>query len=168
MLVTVVLGLTGCSDSGGGTGVATAGGAGSGRATSSPQPQASKDPKDALVDFARCMREQGIEMPDHGDEGVARIDPGDAGAEKVRAAQEKCKHLQPGLEPDGQPDPAMQDRMLKFARCMREHGVAMPDPGAGGQITVPGGPGGPDAKFKAAEEKCRQFFGEPTSTGAPS
>ena len=47
-------------------------------------------------------------------------------------------------------DPEMQDKMLEFAKCMRDNGVDFPDPdfsGGGGRIQI-GGPGGIDPSSK--------------------
>jgi hypothetical protein len=69
---------------------------------------------------------------------------------------------------------------LKFAKCMREHGVDMPDPqrSGGGAIRI-GGPGnhksgpgekgkrleGPDPKAKAANDACAKYL---EAGGGPS
>jgi hypothetical protein len=53
---------------------------------------------------------------------------------------------------------------LKYARCMREHGVDQPDPTreSGGGITqkspVIGPNGVPEAKFREAEQACRKYL----------
>jgi hypothetical protein len=56
------------------------------------------------------------------------------------------------------------DGALKFARCMRDHGIAMPDPtrSGGGIVQKIGGPGrkdgGPDSpKMKAADTACAKY-----------
>ena len=49
---------------------------------------------------------------------------------------------------------------LEFARCMRQHGIDMPDPGSNGGIVVKDGPNTvkpDDPKFKAAEQACRKY-----------
>jgi hypothetical protein len=49
---------------------------------------------------------------------------------------------------------------LAYARCMRQHGIDMPDPRAGGQRTVwelPPGISRDDPKFQAARQACRQY-----------
>jgi hypothetical protein len=61
---------------------------------------------------------------------------------------------------------APQDKALKYAQCMREHGVPMEDPkveGGGVQLTVPSGSALDPAKQKTAEEACKQYapFGQP-------
>ncbi|KRC63800.1 hypothetical protein ASE12_02870 [Aeromicrobium sp. Root236] len=45
---------------------------------------------------------------------------------------------------------------LKFAKCMREHGVKMEDP-KGGRITIKGGPG-QESTMKKAQEACQKFL----------
>lgn len=61
-----------------------------------------------------------------------------------------------------------QDQLLKFAQCMRQHGVDIPDPVNGRiQITVTPAPGaspgaGPqtadDSQFQAAQNACKQYL----------
>ena len=52
--------------------------------------------------------------------------------------------------------------MLDFARCMREHGIDMPDPGEGGMIFNVGGPGEDGSfdkdTFEAAQEACQDLL----------
>jgi hypothetical protein len=51
---------------------------------------------------------------------------------------------------------------LAFARCMRQHGIDMPDPKPDGRVDAPGiDPD--DPKFKAAEQACQQY--EPKGGG---
>ena len=78
-----------------------------------------------------------------------------------------------GDKPSASPEPAdLEAQGRKFAACMRENGVDMPDPvseGDGGGFNVRIGPGEggeplDKAKVDAAMEKCRQFApngGEP-------
>jgi hypothetical protein len=58
------------------------------------------------------------------------------------------------------PSVRAEQQMVAFARCMRQHGINVPDPGASGGIEVKGGPGtvNPDSsQFKAAERACQQY-----------
>src|SRR5262245_8059877 len=64
--------------------------------------------------------------------------------------------------PDGLSD---EEHILKFAQCMREHGIDMPDPapGQGAGIRLP--QGADPKKVQEAQEKCKQYLpngGEPT------
>jgi hypothetical protein len=58
--------------------------------------------------------------------------------------------------------PEQQDAMLAFAKCMRDHGVDMPDPEfgtSGGPAIQIGGDGiaFDSPTFKAADEACRSI-----------
>ena len=68
------------------------------------------------------------------------------------------------FEPPSEEEQArMREQALEFSKCMREHGVDMPDPqfGENGEVTVsvgseaaPGGPAPDDDEFQAAAEEC--------------
>jgi hypothetical protein len=112
--------------------------------TGSAAPTATTEPVDqeeALLEFAACMRENGVDMPDPqlDDDGGVRIqiggsepEPGQGQPADVDAAMEECRDLMPRgpVERNGEEfDPTeMQDELLAFAQCMRDHGVDMPDP----------------------------------------
>jgi hypothetical protein len=122
--------------------------------TGSAAPTATTEPVDqeeALLEFAACMRENGVDMPDPqlDDDGGVRIqiggaepEPGQGQPADVDAAMEECRDLMPRgpVERNGEQfDPTeMQDELLAFAQCMRDHGVDMPDPefGEDGRIEV--------------------------------
>ena len=123
--------------------------------------------EEALLAFARCMREQGIDMPDPepGGRGGGMVligpgSPADGADGDFAAAEKECGHLMEGLEPDLSPGERdrMQDEMLAFARCMRERGIDVPDPEPGGGMRMAIGEGGVDPRdpeFQAAEKACR-------------
>jgi hypothetical protein len=50
-----------------------------------------------------------------------------------------------------------QDAQLKFAQCMRENGVNVPDPVAGQPARIPN-TGGDTAKLEAATKKCQPIL----------
>ena len=125
-----------------------------------------KDPQQRAIDFARCMREHGVDMPDPevDDQGrvEVRIGPGGDGRrpdpKKLEKAQKACGGLiggGGGLRPI---DPRPRDAIVSFARCMREHGVDMPDPTGDGLLMRRGeGGSGPDPEseeFQQAEKAC--------------
>lgn len=63
--------------------------------------------------------------------------------------------------PSGSAEPVSDDeRRLKFAECMRENGVDMPDPepGGGGGVRIALGDGVDPQKAQAAMEKCRSYL----------
>jgi len=165
--------LAACS-SGGATpsGVATLDDPGASEApAASGSPASSVAPADAMLAFAKCMREHGVDMPDpvvNADGGMT-VSIGAEGGKPIdtktmQAADEACKQLMPA-RPDGGPTQMtaeQQDAMLAFAKCMREHGVNMPDPefGNGGTKVTIGGEGiaFDSPTFKAADEACRSIM----------
>lgn len=167
------------------TDVASAGG-GKGASTNEKE---KADPQQAGLDFARCMREHGVDVPDPkaSDGGFVVVGPG-PGSEAVdlgdeppagfEEANEACRHFLEDLIQDGGGpiDPKEQDRALKFAQCMREHGVDMPDPDfskGGAQIKIGGEGFDPTSEpFKSAQKACGSLFGPgegvaPLPAGAP-
>jgi len=136
----------------------------------------SVDPADAMLAYARCMREHGVDMPDPKVDSNGGVFMGIEGGEgngpdqdTLIAAQKACESLMPKMgegNPTATMDPEVQDKMLAFAKCMREHGVPMSDPvfsGGGATIQIGGdkGEGGaaPPSRevMKAAEEACRSL-----------
>jgi hypothetical protein len=141
-------------------------------------------PQDAALAYARCMRENGVDMPDPqvttGSGGEVKIDQ-QGGApvskEKMNAADAACRHFMAAAGPNGQ-GPAMsaedQDKVLAFAKCMREHGVDMADPdfsGGGFAIRAGGstqsGGAGPkdDPAFETAQAACSSLLPGKIGTG---
>ncbi|WP_051467255.1 hypothetical protein [Actinomadura oligospora] len=122
-----------------------------------------------MRNFAKCMREHGVDMKDP--DGSGRITvmqtakPGANDEQAMQAAQKACQSLMPNGGKPRQASPQDQDKMRKFAKCMREHGIDMQDPGADGGMkikrTAP--PGGAkqdiadDPKLKAAQDACKQL-----------
>ncbi|MBG0830333.1 hypothetical protein HS041_21440 [Planomonospora sp. ID67723] len=125
-------------------------------ASSPASSSAPSDPQEAQLKFAQCMREHGVDMDDPDGSGRISIKsrPGDQA--KTEKAMKECQPLMESVIKDrGPQSPQDRDRMLKFAQCMREHGVDMPDPGPDGrvQLRMQGG----EQKFKEAEEACKEF-----------
>ena len=174
LLMTV---LAACSGGPAPTGVATLQSPGAGETVPSASPSASLDPETARLEFARCMRENGVDLPDPGSGGGGPVAIGGDGIdmEAMQAAMEACGSLLgDSFGTRAEIDPEMQDTMLEFAQCMRDNGVDFPDPdvsGGGGRIQI-GGPGGIDPssdEFQAASEACQEILGDlgPRSQGGP-
>jgi outer membrane murein-binding lipoprotein Lpp len=134
----------------------------SGPSSSAPAEAAdNKSDDDKMREFAKCMRDHGIDMPDpkpSGDGGGMAITLG--GGEgvdrtKIDAAQNACKHLMPNGGEMKPPSPEELDKMRKDAKCMRDHGIDMPDPDPTGKgATRMGSPGEDPSKFEAAAKAC--------------
>ena len=88
------------------------------------------------------------------------------------AAQTACARYRPRPIPASPAEQAAhREAALKFARCMRSHGVNVPDPifkGEGGGIQIQGGPGGlnPNSPtFQAAQNACQGLLGKDLPKG---
>ena len=73
----------------------------------------------------------------------------------VASASGKGKNGSKG--PDGVSKEDRQEASLKFAKCMREHGVEMEDP-KNGRITIKSGPG-QQKTMEKAQQACQKFMG---------
>jgi hypothetical protein len=140
-----------------------------------------KDREQALVKFAQCMREHGVNVSTPtGAAGAIKI-TGTAGAanpHSLEAAQDACKRYQPSggkqsISPAERA--ALEDASLKFAQCMRSHGVNVPNPttsagGAGFSIRIQGGPGSVNPSspnFQAAQKACQGLLPKPPGGKGP-
>lgn len=152
--------------------------------TAGAEAAAPEDSEDAFLAFAECMRENGVDMPDPepGEEGIVMLAPSEnVNEEKQRAAEEACNHLLPDLGAPSEEDQTdMEDALLGFAQCMRDHGVDMPDPQfdttGDGEFSIGLGEEGgrapaidpEDPDFQAAQEACGDLlpgFGEAPGGG---
>jgi hypothetical protein len=162
------------------------------QADSDESPDDGVDDQEAVLDFAQCMRDNGIdnfEDPELGEGGsigfsfrgggsVTDIDP-----ETMRGAFEACRENLEGLSLGrGSVDRSeIEDTLYEFAACMRENGIDMPDPDlsafgqgeGGGQGPGEGGPFGgaidpDDPEFRAALEACEDVFAGGFRFGGPS
>ncbi|MBO2454599.1 hypothetical protein J4573_46455 [Actinomadura barringtoniae] len=153
-------------------------------ATGSATAKAASD-ADKMRQYAKCMRDNGINMPDpevdaNGNirmkmNGPAKGGPPPADMDaKMKAAEDKCKHLQPNGGKPKKLNAQELAQMRNMAKCMREHGVNMPDPdpnGGGIKMTKRGSAGGgpqtnsdgggdvdPESStFKAAQKACAKY-----------
>ncbi|GAB7050659.1 hypothetical protein JCM9534A_57850 [Catenuloplanes indicus JCM 9534] len=132
-----------------------------------PSPSGTGDDHGKRLAYAKCMRDNGVDMPDPEPPNALGVAPAERAvpgedAQAARVANEKCRHLLPN---GGVPEPMSAEQRaaaLEFARCMREHGVEdFPDPGADGQPgrfdpPVPDDPDYPAAnrELTEASEAC--------------
>src|SRR4051794_5004128 len=135
-----------CGGGGHGTGVASLANGHTTTTVKKSKESAKQEMQDASLAFARCMRQHGVDMPDptftdNGNGGggfaIKQTAPGGGGARPsdaaFEAAQKACQPILDKAEQDmPRPSPEeeakMRDQALKFAKCMREHGIDMPDP----------------------------------------
>ena len=140
--------------------------------------------EDGAFKFAKCMRDNGIDMPDPQVESGGRIRLGagpdrqqgrgiDPDRPKFQAAEKACrKHLGKGVqELPAEKKAELRDAGVKYATCMRGKGIDMPDPQADGGMVIERGknPGlDPESpRFQAAHEGCKQHLAD-ILDGGPS
>jgi hypothetical protein len=123
------------------------------------------------------MRGEGLDFPDpqRAGNGLIKIGGPGPGRGKIapdnprfRAAERKCgKYLEQGggEPPDAATQAKMRDAFVAYARCMREHGVDVPDPQPGQPGLVfrrgPGKASGPDPEspaFQTADRACHRHL----------
>jgi hypothetical protein len=139
---------------------------------------------DQLVAWTKCMRDHGVVVDAESDgEGRFSISigrPGEGGKSggtttgaqggpdaRTEAAMKACEDKMPQRGQDLTPEERakLEDQLLAFAQCMRQHGIDMPDPQDGGfiqkrvdngngQNTFSNGPDPDSEEFKAAEKAC--------------
>jgi len=145
----------------------------------------SQEFRDAMLEYAECMRDHGIDMPDptfDDNGGVFQTMPEGAGpegpSEEFDAADEACQPIiedaMPEVE-DLSPEELAerQDQLLAMAQCMRDKGYDMPDPeiDADGRTRIgrragPGsgsgtGPPEDEEQFQEDMEACSEEAGMP-------
>jgi hypothetical protein len=144
-------------------------------ASSGANGSAGGDPKKAMLAYAKCMREHGVDMPDPQFEGnrVMQKGPKNVNQAKMRTADKACASIRDSVKPPELSDEKkaeFKQAALANAKCMREQGIDFPDPtfdeNGGAQIEMKKGSGfNPEsAKFKAAEKKCRDTLPKDVQT----
>ncbi|BBX89970.1 hypothetical protein H5U98_01935 [Mycolicibacterium boenickei] len=153
--------------------IGSAGLAAAGQAVADPagQEQATK--------YSECMRANGVaDFPDPNAEGQIRYGGISVSKATWQNAVDACANLQPaGWSTDAGRTPAQQDAALKFAQCVRDHGVPdFPDPASArdplidtskmrGDVSASSIP-----ELKPAVEACHSFISAalpPEGTGRP-
>jgi hypothetical protein len=173
LLLVLALALAACGGGDKGDGVASLGGD---QATATTRAGRGQDERQAALNFARCMRQHGINLPDpqiSGDD-IGQQLPGRAeqNSPTFKAAQQACRQFLPN---GGQPTPIPveeRQRALAFARCMRQHGITnMPDPkitADGIEQQLPRRMRDDDPRLRAAEQACHQYGSlGPAKPGSP-
>jgi hypothetical protein len=161
LLVVAALALTAaaCSSGSKSPGVASAG-------SSSPtSTSSSSSPRASLLAYSRCMRAHGIrDYPDPDSQGNLGLnaEPGsdlDPNNPRFKAADRACKSL---LPPRQAPPAGAKEANLRYARCMRAHGISgFPDPNPDGTLRIEPRPGTNldpnNPQYIAADNACKHF-----------
>jgi hypothetical protein len=147
------------------SGVASLGG--SDQPTSTTSVGGGNDRQKAL-NWARCMRQHGINTPDPKitADGVVQQpphveQPAEQKSPKLRAAEQACQQYLSNGGQARKPNAQEQQQLVQFARCVRQHGVNLPDPqitADGPELRYPRGTDPDDPRLKAAEQACQQYL----------
>jgi hypothetical protein len=115
--------------------------------------------------YSQCMRAHGLpDYPDPNSNGEIQINIGpgsdlDQNNPRYKAAEAACKSLLPA---QGSPPKGVKAANLKYARCMRDHGIKdFPDPNPDGTLQVQATPGSDldpnNPLFKKANDACKSL-----------
>ncbi len=173
LLVIALLAVAACSGNPETDGIATLESTVPGVETAAPPADPSADSEQAALDFAQCMREQGVDMgdPTVDSDGNLQLAPieftmsADADPEAAKAEMDavfaECEQHLDGVLKSVNPSSAVEfeDALLEYAGCMRDQGIDMPDPDfSSGMIELGGDTKGDIAEFEAAHEECREIL----------
>lgn len=137
------------------------------------------DPMEAMLDYAACMREHGIDMPDpnmNGGGSVIEIEATSSGADaggsiedmlggEFMAAERACSDLLGAMTSEHDPklEAEIMEALLAHTECMREHGIDVSDPNMSGGVIVMEandleGTDFLSDEYVAAEQACRDVL----------
>jgi hypothetical protein len=161
-MVGVAVLATGCGGGGGGTAAGS---------TASPSATSSYD--QALA-WAQCMRSHGVpNFPDPSSNGAFNASSLNLQSAQMQSAQNACKSLQPDLgaaAPGQNGGPQDMPQRLRYAQCMRTHGVPnFPDPAKDGAFHLSGktiNQGSP--AYKSANQSCSSIMSGSSGQGQVS
>jgi hypothetical protein len=138
-----------------------------GTSTGSPTPKESD--YDKALRYTRCMTAEGSPMPDPvegeplltgsmikaGADGTGWVVRGDS--------FDKCKKYLPATWPV-KVSPEELAKTRPFAECMRQRGIAWPEPDARGMVPYSTDPYASDTpEYRAAENACRYLYDDPAN-----
>jgi hypothetical protein len=135
-------------------------------AATASRPSSGGSAKPDALAYSQCMRAHGIAgFPDPDNNGDIQLntDPGsdiDPNNAKFQAADSACKSLRP--QPEAVPAGQMKAANVKYAQCMRTHGISdFPDPDPDGKLQVEMRPGTDldpaNPAFTTADDACKHL-----------
>jgi hypothetical protein len=124
--------------------------------------------------YAQCMRQHGVNVSDPNQNGDQTIQNPQGGVQQMQAAEQACQKYAPNGGQPPKPSAQQQDAMIKFAQCMRNHGIPIPDPPSqpqpGGAVPLIPQNSGVDQnspQFQQAQQACQHYLpGNPSGAGS--
>lgn len=124
------------------------------RATAPPTEHATADVRDALEDFAACMRGQGVELPDL--RQPEDVDPRRLLEPDYRRAAQACRSMLDGVLESLPLSPGdLRRRTDRLSACLREQGVELPEEQRGAGAEPP-----PPEEVREALRTCAAELGD--------
>ena len=130
--------------------------------TTSADQSSTSDPMAQAMKYASCMRKHGVkDFPDPRTKGTGSVMLSIPDSPAATAAKKGCRQLLPG---GGSPSASEQAQrlasLLKYAACMRNHGVTnFPDPDDQGEFPSSAGFDRSDPSYRAAQKACLPLAG---------
>lgn len=140
--------LTGC-------GTSEEGGSGG---TAGAETGGEKSMEDAVLEFAACMRDNGVDMPDPEGQGMPSLPV--TQDEEMEAAMEACEDLLP-VDENAPTEQEAFEHSLELAECLRDNGVDVPDPELGELLDLPQNPDDEEMEAFATCTEDSVQVGEP-------
>lgn len=149
-------------------------GCGSSSSSASSATKSSSSQDAARIKFAQCLRDNGVTIPDNAGQNGGGGAPQNIDRSKLQSAMKACQKFQQSAVGNISQSQRQEfrDAFTKFASCMRQQGVEVPDVGAGGGGGGPPAGGGAqinrnDPKFKAAQTACQNKLPKGIGGGGP-
>lgn len=122
------------------------------------------------IAYSQCIRSHGVpKFPDPDSNGELNVSRNALGVSYgvLQAAQNACSGLLPGGGQSGQSSAQNVAQALKFAQCIRKHGVPnWPDPGSNGAFNLGGtGINAQSSAVLAAQQACKSVMPGDLSVG---
>jgi len=149
------------------------GGSSPGSSAAAKEQSAERKAETKFADFARCLREHGINAETAaGPGGGHGIKINGGNPQTMEAAQKACARYRPApqkLNLSPQQKVEREEQVRKFAKCMREHGIKVEATTQGGGIQIAihahageaGAPNPESPAFQTAQKDCQGLLPRP-------
>jgi hypothetical protein len=127
-----------------------------------PSPSNHASAEQMRLQWAQCMRQHGVNVSDPNSSGDVSISGTSKSA--AQAAFQACQRYQQGTQHGAPLNQAQMDNLVKFAQCMRQHGINVSDPQqSGGAVSMrlPDGVSKNSPQLQAAQHACEHYLPTP-------
>ncbi len=151
--------------------LAACGGAGSATNAADAEHASERRDEQKATEFAKCLREHGVNASASSSGGGFQLRiqgaPG-SGKQSMLGAQKACAKYRPEpkkIKLSPQEKVKREEEVLKFAKCMREHGIDIHTEVGGGKVAIGiqggssgGGPNPASPAFQSAQKACSGYM----------